>query len=37
MRGVACSTLRGGANWWSVVTNIYTQAGLGAYRKHMVE
>jgi len=28
MRGAACNTLRGGANWWSVVMNIYAQAGL---------
>jgi len=24
----ACGALRGGANWWSVVMNIYAQAGL---------
>jgi len=29
MGGAACSTLRGGANWWSqLVMNIYAQAGL---------
>jgi len=24
----ACATLHGGANWWSIVMNIYAQAGL---------
>jgi len=28
MGGAACSTMRGEANWWSVVMNIYAQAGL---------